>query len=159
MKESVLDVLMYLFEHYFDDESEFDSDRESLKHELVQAGFPEAEIMKAFDWLEGLASEDAMLEAHEASDTPSIRIYTSDECERLNLECRSFLLFLEQVRVLDSTTRELVIDRVMALEGEDIDLEQLKWVVLMVLFNQPGKEAVFAWMEDFVLDKASGRLQ
>ena len=43
-------------------------------------------------------------------------------------------------------------------EGEDIDLEQLKWVVLMVLFNQPGKEAVFAWMEDIVLDKASGRL-
>ena len=60
--------------------------------------------------------------------------------------------------MLDATTRELVIDRIEALEGEDIDLEQLKWVVLMVLFNQPGKEAVCAWMEDLVLDKASGRL-
>ena len=60
--------------------------------------------------------------------------------------------------MLDSITRELVIDRIDALEGAEIDLEQLKWVVLMVLFNRPGKEAVFAWMEDFVLDKASGRL-
>ncbi len=46
----------------------------------------------------------------------------------------------------------------MALETGDVDLEQLKWVVLMVLFNQPGKEDVYAFMEDLVLDRASGRL-
>jgi Smg protein len=158
MKESVLDVLMYLFEHYFDDDTELDSDRESLKQELVEAGFPESEISKAFEWLEGLSAEDAVVEPREGDGPSATRVYTSEECERLDLECRGFLLFLEQVRVLDATTRELVIDRVAALEGEEIDLEQLKWVVLMVLFNQPGKEAVFAWMEDFVLDKASGRL-
>jgi Smg protein len=158
MKESVLDVLMYLFELYFDDETELDADRESLKQELIEAGFPESEIGKAFEWLEALTVGDTVVEPREGDNTPATRVYTDEECERLNLECRSFLLFLEQVRVLDSITRELVIDRVEALEGEDIDLEHLKWVVLMVLFNQPGKEAVFAWMEDFVLDKASGRL-
>ncbi len=158
MKESVLDVLMYLFELYFDDDTELDSDREALKQELIEAGFPESEIGKAFEWLEGLTAGDAVVEPREGDDVPAFRVYTDEECERLNLECRSFLLFLEQVRVLDSITRELVIDRVEALEGEDIDLEQLKWVVLMVLFNRPGKEAVFAWMEDFVLDKAIGRL-
>jgi Smg protein len=158
MKESVLDVLMYLFEHYFDDETELDSDRESLKQELIEAGFPESEIGKAFKWLEGLTAGEAVSEAREGDHVPATRIYTDEECERLDLECRSFLLFLEQVRVLDSITRELVIERVEALEGEEIDLEQLKWVVLMVLFNRPGKEAVFAWMEDFVLDEASRRL-
>ena len=56
------------------------------------------------------------------------------------------------------TSRELVIDRVMALESEEIDLDQLKWVVLMVLFNQPGSEAAFAWMEDLVLDEVVGQL-
>ena len=40
MKESVLDVLMYLFEHYLDEETEVDSDQESLRSELVRAGFP-----------------------------------------------------------------------------------------------------------------------
>ncbi|MEE8386356.1 MAG: DUF494 domain-containing protein [Dehalococcoidia bacterium] len=158
MKESVLDVLMYLFELYFDDDTELDSDREALKQELIEAGFPESEIGKAFEWLEGLTAGDAVVEPREGDDVPAFRVYTDEECARLNLECRSFLLFLEQVRVLDSITRDLVIDRIDALEGAEIDLEQLKWVVLMVLFNRPGKEAVFAWMEDFVLDKASGRL-
>lgn len=50
----------------------------------------------------------------------------------------------------------MVIDRVMALESEEIDLEQLKWVVLMVLFNQPGREAAYAWMEDLVFDEMPG---
>ena len=68
------------------------------------------------------------------------------------------MLFLEQVGVLDGLTREFVIDRVMALEAEDLDLEQLKWVILMVLFNQPGRESVYAWMEDFVFDRAAGQL-
>jgi Smg protein len=57
--------------------------------------------------------------------------------------------------VLDSEDRELVIDRVMALETESIELQQLKWVVLMVLFNRPDKEAAFAWMEDIILDEVS----
>ena len=43
-------------------------------------------------------------------------------------------------------------DRVMALETEQIDLEELRWVILMVLFNQPGLEEAYAWMEDLVFD-------
>ena len=43
--------------------------------------------------------------------------------------------------------RELVLDRAMALDQDELDLDDLKWVVLMVLFNQPGSEAAYAWME------------
>ena len=46
----------------------------------------------------------------------------------------------------------------MALDGEDINLEQLKWVALMVLFNQPGQEASFSWKEDLVIDGATALL-
>jgi Smg protein len=63
---------------------------------------------------------------------------------------------MEQMGVLDMTTREMVIDRAMALEEREVDLEQLKWVILMVLFNQPGQEEAFAWMEDMVLDDPAG---
>jgi Smg protein len=35
----------------------------------------------------------------------------------------------------------------MALDQDELDLDDLKWVVLMVLFNQPGSEAAYAWME------------
>ena len=154
MKESVLDVLMYLFEHYLDEETELESDQESLRAELVSAGFPEAEISKAFAWLEGLTIEHEEGGAIEIARVGSVRIYTAQEMDRLDTPCRGFLLFLEQVRVLDGLSRELVIDRVMALDDDEIDLDQLKWVVLMVLFNQPGHESAYAWMEDLVIDHA-----
>lgn len=157
MKENILDVLMYLFENYMNDEIEFDTDEESLRVELQEAGFQQAEITKAFQWLEGLVDKQSA-DDHALLNAASMRIYTPEESDKLDLESRGFLLFLEQTGVLDHNTRELVIDRVMALEADEIDLEQLKWVVLMVLFNQPGREAAFAWMEDLVFEEATGIL-
>ena len=61
-------------------------------------------------------------------------------------------MFLEQSGILDARDREFVVERVMALDTDEIDLQQLKWVVLMVLLNQPGKEAAYTWMEDMVMD-------
>jgi len=151
MKESVLDVLMYLFENYIYEEPEDSPDRDSLEDTLQQAGFTSGEIDKAFRWLDELAEQqtDAVAPKHVSHPT---RIYNGAELQRLDLSCRSFLLHLENIGVLDPTCRELVIDRVMALESEDVDLEDLKWVILMVLFNQPGQEASYAWMEDLVFD-------
>lgn len=157
MKENILDVLMYLFENYMNDEIEFDTDEESLRVELQEAGFHQTEITKAFQWLEGLVDKQDSDE-HALSNASSMRVYTPEESDKLDLDSRGFLLFLEQTGVLDHNTRELVIDRVMALEADEIDLEQLKWVVLMVLFNQPGREAAFAWMEDLVFEEATGIL-
>ena len=76
-----------------------------------------------------------------------VRVYHGPELDRLDVECRGFLLFLEQQGVLDADQRELVLDRAMALDQDELDLDDLKWVVLMVLFNQPGAEAAYAWME------------
>ncbi|MDH5821938.1 DUF494 family protein [Luteimonas sp. RD2P54] len=145
MKESILDVLLYLFEHYFTDEADLLRDRDSLQTGLLQAGFSPAEISKAFDWLDGLA-EQRPGPAAPRTDGP-IRVYAGPELDKLDNEGRGFLLFLEQHGVLDADQRELVLDRAMALDQEELDLDDLKWVVLMVLFNQPGSEAAYAWME------------
>ncbi|CAK0760193.1 DUF494 domain-containing protein Smg [Gammaproteobacteria bacterium] len=155
MKETVLDVLMYLFDNYMDADADLSTDEESLRMELIEAGFSEAEVGKAFLWLEGLSEQRGTLPV---ALNHSLRVYTDHELERLNVESRGFLLFLEQIGVLDPTTRELIIDRIMALETDDIDLDQLKWVVLMVLFNQPGHEAALAWMEDMVFNETHGYL-
>ncbi len=55
MKETVFDVLMYLFNNYLDDEYEINTDQEYLRNELMQAGFDDEQINKAFDWLESLS--------------------------------------------------------------------------------------------------------
>ncbi len=156
MKENVLDVLMYLFDNYMSDDIEFDTDEESLRVELQEAGFQSLEISKAFDWLEGLVALQDFPEKLPLVNTSSLRIYTTEEAEKVDLDARGFLMFLEQTGVLDHNTREMVIDRVMALDEDEIDIEQLKWVTLMVLFNQPGREAAFAWMEDLVFEEAPG---
>jgi Smg protein len=154
MKEDVLDVLMYLFENYMDDESTFDTDPEILKSQLSEAGFLNSEINKAFTWLEDLAALQEGAITRTVKTGPSFRVFSPHEEKRLDLECRGFLLFLEQMGVLDGVSRELVLDRIMALESPEIDLEQVKWVVLMVLFNQPGLEEAFSWMENMVMEEA-----
>ena len=55
MKETILDVLLYLFENYFYDDPDAVRDRESLQTGLIQAGFSPPEVSKAFDWLDELA--------------------------------------------------------------------------------------------------------
>ena len=78
------------------------------------------------------------------------------EQSRLDTGCRGFLVHLENVGILSPAQRERVIDRLMALEGDDIDLDKLKWVVLMVLFSQPGEETAFSRMEDLVFEERPG---
>ena len=151
MKENVLDVLMFLFEKYFYDEPEQEPDRADMEDNLHEAGFTNAEIDKAFHWLDGLAEQRHQPEIQIQADRP-IRVYVDSEVNRLDTTCRDFVMYLENIGILDAQRRELVLDRLMALEAEEITLEDLKWVVLMVLFNQPGQEANYAWMEDFMFD-------
>ncbi len=152
MKETVLDVLMYLFDNYVEEDIEISPNQDLLKTQLIEAGFGDHQVDKAFDWLEGLALGKENNESIDMSDKQSLRLFSDEETEKLDAECRGFILYLEQAGVLDNDERELLIDRVMALETDEIDLQQLKWVVLMVLFNQPDKEAAIAWMEDIVMD-------
>lgn len=158
MKEGVLDILIYLFENYFDAETEdgFEPDRETLKLELERAGFAGGEVERALCWLEELAADPDRL--HPAPTTRAIRIFAALEQARLDTDCRGYLVHLEQVGILSPTQRELVIDRLMALDGDEIDIEKLKWVVLMVLFSQPGQETAFSRMEDLVFEDRSGAI-
>ena len=51
MNETVLDVLMFLFENFSDQDYEYSPDQAVLREELLQAGFGEPEIDRALDWL------------------------------------------------------------------------------------------------------------
>lgn len=152
-KESVLDVLMYLFENYFDEEVLVEPDRNNLEDQLVQAGFGNSLVSRAFDWLENLSNSEAE-PAPESITAAHIRVYTDAEFDRLGAAGVGFLHFLEQNGVLDMSSRERIIDRIMALDSSDIDTDQLKWVVLMVLLNRPEEDSPnLAWLEELVYDE------
>lgn len=151
MKENTLDVLMYLFKNYIEGELEYVPDRESLQTELLEAGFANTEINQAFIWLDDLANNQSQIEP-QITPSNSFRVYSAREMAILDVECRGFILFLEQAKVLSPEVREIIIDRIMALDGSEIDIERLKWVVVMVLFNQPEQENNYDWLENIVFD-------
>lgn len=147
MKESVLDVLMYLFESYAEYHDEPEPNRNELKLELGRAGFRDREIDRALDWLDGLNSST---DGSSAPHGTAFRVFDADEQERLDARARGYLLQLEQIGILKPAQREIVIDRLLALDSDEIDVEQTKWVVMMVLFSQPGQQDALAQMEDLV---------
>lgn len=155
MKEDMFEVLMYLFEHHMKNDCKLHLTEETLTAELEQVGFSSDSIDKALDWLEGLLTlqENILPETHSKD---SLRLYSPDELLRLDANTRGFLLRLEHMGILNARTRELVIDRLMAIEDDEIGLAQVKWVTLLVLFNQPNEEAALACMENLVLDQSDG---
>lgn len=157
MKENVLDVLMYLFETYIDAEEEPEPNQNELRDELARAGFGDSEIDRALDWLDGLTDNHDAFNYHPQT-AHGTRIFNDVEHERLDAGCRGFITYLEQIGILSPTQREILIDRLLALETPDIDVEQIKWVVLMVLFSQPGQEIAYARMEDLVFDEGDTAL-
>ena len=157
MKENVLDVLMYLFESYVDAEDEPEADHNELRDELARAGFGDPEIDRALDWLDGLTDHQDNL-TFSAQTSHGMRIYSEFEQERLDAACRGYIAYLEQIGILSPPQREILIDRLLALESTDIDVEQIKWVVLMVLFSQPGQELAYARMEDLVFEESTGAI-
>ena len=128
------DVLVYVFENCQQTEVAYDSDRVAKK--LSAAGFEDSDISEALHWLAGVARApqaglDRLPDAQR-----SFRAFAPRELAKLDAECRGFLLTLEHSRILDPQTRELVIERSLAASGEALSLEQLKLIVLMVLWNQ-----------------------
>ena len=157
MSETVLDVLMYLFETYSEQDMEVEPepDQSILREELLQAGFGEPEVDRALDWLDGLSARHLPPFSNQPAER-SVRLFNTFELSRLDADCRGYILYLEQIGILSSGQRELVIDRLVALGPGDIDVEQVKWVVLMVLFSQPGQEKAYAQMEDLVFEENTG---
>ncbi|MEZ2604812.1 DUF494 family protein Smg [Kluyvera intermedia] len=156
----MFDVLMYLFETYIHNEAEMRVDQDRLTRDLTDAGFEREDIFNALMWLEKLADyQEGLVEPMQlASDPLSVRIFTYEESQRLDASCRGFLLFLEQIQVLNLETREMVIERVMALDTAEFELEELKWVILMVLFNLPGSENAYEQMEELLFETNEGML-
>jgi Smg protein len=153
MTGSVLEILIYVFDRYMLEEVPEVPEREDLARHLKANGFPSAKVERALDWLADLACvrEQAPL----GGNGPALRIFTDSELARLSTECRGFLFTLENLGVLAPQQREIVIERMLALDADELDTEQLKWVVLMVLSSQPGQELAFARLEDLVNDARS----
>ena len=72
--------------------------------------------------------------------------------------CRDIMAGFDEVVEPRAAGRELVIDRALALDTPALTVEELKWIVLLVLMNRPGREAAFTQMEEMVYNSAPAYL-
>ena len=127
------DILVYLFENC--QHAELAYDRERVAKKLSAAGFEDSDISEALHWLAGVRVPHNVREPLPDS-RATFRAYAPRELAKLDARSRGFLLTLEHSGILTAETRELVIERALAANGDTLSLEQLKLVVLMVLWNQ-----------------------
>ncbi len=129
------DILVYLFENC--QQAELADDRERVARKLSAAGFEDADISEALHWLAGVLRAPRGAASEPLPDArASFRAFAPRELAKLDAECRGFLITLEQSGILTAETRELVLERSLAASGQALSLDQLKLIVLMVLWNQ-----------------------
>ncbi len=153
MTNNILDVLTYMFDYLFE-EAEHDSSHEiddtTLKAHLSDAGFETARIDRALSWLENIATlQDGSIKPF-ANTRGGMRIYSAAEKLKLDTKSRGFLLFMENMGQVDANQRELIIDQIMSLGDSAVSLDDLKWVVMMILGNSNDEEISAQWLESIV---------
>lgn len=149
----MFDILVYLVENYY--HAGAYPDAETLTKRLSAAGFDSDEITLALAWLNGLERFDADSEVAPLGESTGFRIFTDKELTRITPEARGFLRFLEDSSIISPALRELIIERVAALDESGIDLDKIKLIVLMVLWNQ--REPVDVLVLEELLANNQGR--
>jgi Smg protein len=129
----MFEILMYLFESYFDAGSY--PEPEKLSRKLSAAGFEGDDISEALTWLSALQEQNP--DNYPASlEHSGQRHFAELELQLIGDEARQFLLFAEQQHLISAVEREMIIDRSVALKQENLALDKLKLIMLMVLWNR-----------------------
>ena len=127
------DILVYLFENC--QQHEVSNEQERIAKKLSAAGFEESDISEALTWLAGVGRTPHRSIAALPYSGAAFRAYAPKELAKLDADCRGLLIYFEQSGILSPQTRETVIDRALAATGDGLTIEQLKLVILMVLWK------------------------
>ena len=130
----MFDILVYLFENCR--QADLTHNSELVARKLSAAGFEDSEISETLAWLAGVLHAPHRACAPLPASSRALRAFAPRECAKLDAACLGFLIYLEHGKVLDAGLRELVIDRALAASASTLSLDQLKLIVLMVLWNQ-----------------------
>jgi Smg protein len=127
----MFEILMYLFESYIDAGSYPAPDK--LSRKLSAAGFEGEDIDEALTWLSALRLPDNYPDilAH-----GGMRFFAEREFEFIGAGARQFILFAEEQKMISAIEREIIIDRALALQQKDLELNKLKLIMLIVLWDR-----------------------
>ncbi len=141
----MFEVLVFMFENYIAHHTLPDND--IMTQELSAAGFEQSDIVGAVDWfheMKSMLTEPPAVYTHKHS---GMRIFTVAENKKISTESLSFILFLQQANVINDVERDLIIDRAVALKQEHINIEEMRWITMIALWNE-GREKDYLFVED-----------
>ena len=143
------EVLVFMFENYFSNHALHEEN--VIEQELVAAGFEESAITNAFDWYNQLKVMMKQPVASQMEYVQCSRMFAEAELDKIDTESLGFLLFLEQAKVINSSERDMIMDRAMALNGKTVNLEQTRWITMMAMWSD-GREKDYLFVEDAVFN-------
>ena len=137
MKEAFLDVLLYLFEYYSEEPSLSKSNETQIRNELALAGFKQDVIEHAMDWV-GVFNKSPNKIDIEKPKKHSVRILSDNEKSSINEECQNYIAKLERFGLLPPLKREVLIDKLTSIGFEPLDIEVVKALSILMLFQEPN---------------------
>lgn len=145
----MLDVLSFVYDHYW--HRAVCPELPALHRKLCTADFASHDIQAALHWLEDLKSATHHWPANDhtartastppgarcASDAAasSMRLLSPAEQTHLGQDSWGYVLFLIEAGALPAQRLELVLDRLLAIPGGPISVDDLKLVLLMVFWS------------------------
>ncbi len=136
MRERFLDIVTLLAQ-YMLEEGRSPDDEQAIAEELIAEGYDPEDVREAFAWVERLVGTRAggAALADLAGPDQSTRVLTPTEALKILPAAHGFLLRLRQLGLIDASVQERILERAMAVDADEIGLDEIKAIAALVLFN------------------------
>ena len=141
----MFEVLIFMFENYFSKHAL--PEKEVIAQELHAAGFEQSDVSGAVNWfheMKLMLTQPTSVYSHQHT---GLRMFAESELKKISTESFGFIIFLQQANVINDVERDLIIDRAMALKQKQINIEEMRWITMIALWNE-GREKDYLFVED-----------
>jgi len=155
----MLEVLIFIYQNYWDNHGGAESketDEAIMAYELSQAGFNHQDILHAVDWVKDLRR--SVQQPQYQQDPAALRIFCDQERSKICDESLNLLCLLQKSALISAHERDLIIDRAMVLPQETISMEDIRWITMMVLWDENRKQD-YLFVEDALFNPKGLSLQ
>lgn len=152
----MMDVLVYVFENYMTEQYNIEETdhRQQIIHSLQKIGFSPGLIEEALMWLQQVSrTPDDVIQPSNTA----FRHFSQKEQHILGEEGIEFIEYLVAQGILDNHSLELLIDGLLYLKADNLEVDDLQWLALIILFSQPDQEQAFVDLERLLFDPAEIR--
>lgn len=139
MQEKIIEIIVYLINEMRLNKRLGEIDLRVLS----DRGYTQNEISTAFSWLfDKINMGENILVDEEPTSPHSYRILHEAERTVMTPEAQGYLIQLRELRLLDDTMVEMIIDRIMMAGFSKVSLSEMKMMAASLLFDYDDSERI-----------------